>query len=111
MKKIILASLCMGISLSAAAAFIQDEPAIMDIIDVREMADDTPVLVQGNIIQQIEKEKYLFRDNTDEIIVEISDKAWKGVDVKRDDIVQLAGETDKDFSDTQIEVKQVIKVK
>ena len=111
MKNTILSLLCAGIVFPVSAAFIQEGPTIMDIIDVKDLADDTPVVIQGNIIQKIDKDKYLFRDNTDEIIVEINDKAWNKVDVRTEDTVQLVGETDKDFSETKIEVDQVIKVK
>lgn len=111
MKKTLL-TLLLGFSVPTFAAFIQEANSVKDIVDVKEMNDDTPVIIQGNIVQQLEDDKYIFRDNTDEVIVEIGKKAWHGVDVKATDTVQLVGEVDKDFSDdVEIDVKQVILVK
>ncbi len=104
--------LLLGIVFPVQSGFIKDTPSVMNVADVKEMSDDVPVLLQGHIIQQLDDENYLFKDETDEIVVEIDKKAWNKVDVRSSDIIQLKGTVDKDFSeDIKIEVDQVIPIK
>lgn len=73
-----------------------------------ELPDDAPVMLTGNIVSQIagKKKKFLFKDATGEIRVEIDRKAFGGLDITPQDTVQIIGKMDKDFGENpEIEVK------
>lgn len=58
-------------------------------------ADNAPVVLQGNIIKRLkDDDKFLFRDNTGEIVIEVEDEAWNGQDVSPSDKITLEGKVD-----------------
>ncbi len=75
----------------------------------KTLKDDTPVVLEGNIIEHLGKDKYTFRDETGDITIEIDKKDWKGVNVSPSDKVAISGEVDKDWSSIEIEVDSVVK--
>ena len=72
--------------------------------------DNTPVLLQGKIIQFMGDEKYLFEDNTGTITVEIDDRLWRGISIDENDMVEIVGEVDKSFRKIEIEVDSIRKL-
>ncbi|MDR0645111.1 MAG: NirD/YgiW/YdeI family stress tolerance protein [Treponema sp.] len=74
------------------------------------MKDGYPVTLQGKIERFFGDEKYLFTDDTGSIIVEIDNRLWRGLLVDQNDIVEITGEIDKDFTRTEIEVSSIKKV-
>ncbi len=86
-------------------------PKLTSIIDASKQADDTWVTLRGNIIQQDGDDKYTFRDASGQGIVEIERKAWAGQNISPSDTVDLITKVDKDWGATELEVKQVRKVK
>lgn len=77
---------------------------------VQEMKDDAWVRLEGHIEQRTGDERYLFRDNTGTMTVEIDDKRWAGQNVAPTDKVQLEGEVEKEWSKVEVDVKSVKKV-
>ena len=74
------------------------------------MGDDKPVVLVGKIEKSLGDEKYLFRDASGTIVVEIDNEDWNGVNVTPNDTVELRGETDKDyFKNPKVDVDAVIK--
>lgn len=71
--------------------------------------DDMPVVLEGNIVQHLGKDKYLFRDQTGDITIEIDNDDWKGVTVTPKDSVTIYGEVDKDWNSIEIDVDSIIK--
>ena len=74
------------------------------------MRDESYVTVRGNIVKRLTDDKYLFRDATGEIVVDIDNEDWAGVTVGPDDTVELSGEIDRDFNKVEIDVGIVRKV-
>ena len=74
------------------------------------MRDDTRVVLRGNIVQHLGKDKYLFQDASGTIRVEIDDDKWQGQTVTPSDIVELHGEIDKDWNSVEVEVNRVVKL-
>ncbi len=72
--------------------------------------DDAPATLRGNIVKQISKDKYLFRDSTGEIVVEIDKDEWGGVTVGPSDTVELTGEIDRDKKKVEFDADLVKKV-
>jgi len=75
----------------------------------KTLKDDMPVVLEGNIIQHLGKDNYLFRDSTGEITIEIDHDDWNGVTVKPKDTVTIYGEIDKDWNSFEIEVDSIKK--
>lgn len=80
----------------------------------KDLQDDAPVVLTGNIISQVmgKKHKFMFKDATGEILVDIDRKAFRGQEVTPQDTVRLMGKVDKDWGeDLEIDVKRLEIVK
>ena len=76
------------------------------------MADDSIVVLQGHIVNNLGDEKYTFQDATGIVVVEIDDEDWMGVTVTPADTVEILGEVDKEFiGRDKIDVKTIRVVK
>jgi uncharacterized protein (TIGR00156 family) len=74
------------------------------------LPDDTKVTLRGNITRALGGKKYMFRDATGEIVVEIGNKTWRGMSVGEQDLVEIFGEVDVERHGTEIEVKSIRKI-
>lgn len=95
---------------SSMGGFVGGSETIVTIKQVKEMRDDVPVVVQGNIVQRMGDEKYLFEDKTGSITVEIDDEDWRGQTITPSDTVKLYGEVDAGLFKTEIDVDYVEKM-
>lgn len=68
------------------------------------LSDDTPVVLVGQIEKSLGDEKYLFKDASGTVTVEIDHDDWRGLNVTPADTVVIQGEVDKDFFKTEIDV-------
>lgn len=84
-------------------------PALSSVQNAKSMADDSWVTLKGHILQYNGDKRYTFQDATGSIQVKIGHKAWRGLNVGPNDLVELHGEVDKDWNDLHIDVKQVLK--
>ena len=114
MKTVALILLAMFMGVSASMAQVGggfDGPrapslASMTVQQALDMPDDTIVVVTGHIVNSLGDEKYLFRDETGEVVIEIDNEDWRGQVVKPEDTIEIVGELDKEFFDrTKIDVK------
>lgn len=111
MKKIFIGSMAVLASVTAASAgFVDSNETIVTVAQVKEMRDDVPVIVTGNIVKNMGGEKYLFRDATDSIVIEIDDDDWNGLTVTPDDNVKLYGEVESKLFKTEIDVDRIEKL-
>lgn len=113
MKKIILFTSILTLSaISFANGGFQSQPKNMTINNVNSALnakDNTPVTLVGSIIEQIDDNEYLFKDNSGTIQIEVDKKAWNGQTITPQDTIEIRGKIDKDHKKTEIEVYQVIK--
>lgn len=75
-----------------------------------DKADDTIVQLTGRIISKIagKDDKYMFRDETGEMIADIDHKYFGGRQISDKDTVRITGKIDKDFGEpTKIDVKNI----
>lgn len=78
---------------------------VMTVAEALKVSDDTPVKLAGKIEKSLGNEKYLFKDATGTITIEIDDDDWRGVTATPDSELIIEGEVDKDmFRDTEIDV-------
>lgn len=72
--------------------------------------DDTYVTVQGNIIKKIASDKYLFKDVSGTITVEIDNEKLGNIDVSEKDTLELTGEIERKFNSVHLDVDSVRKL-
>lgn len=77
----------------------------------KNMSDDTHITLIGNIEQHLGGDKYLFKDKTGTIKVEIDHDKWNGQNVSPADKVEIRGEVDKGWTSVKIDVDEVRIVK
>lgn len=77
--------------------------------EAKNLSDEAPVILTGKIEENLGNEKYLFRDATGIITIEIDDDKWNGVTITPEDTVEVHGEIDKGFTKFEVEAKSVVK--
>jgi len=68
------------------------------------------VKLRGNITERLSDDRYVFRDASGTVNVEIEQKRWNGQNVTPQDQVEIQGKVDKDWNEFEIEVKQITKL-
>jgi uncharacterized protein (TIGR00156 family) len=53
----------------------------LTVEEAKNLRDDSPVLLRGNITRFLGDEKYLFSDDSGTITIEIENRLWKGLSV------------------------------
>ena len=100
--------LLLGFSQEAASQFVSDSSSVQTVAAVKEMKDNSWFTLEGHIVEQVRKERYVFRDQSGEIEVEIDDEKWKGRKVDPGTRIRISGEVEKDFlSSMEVEVKRI----
>lgn len=120
MNKFITASafvVALGLSTSALASgftgpqqaggFQGPGLAPSSVAEALKLNDDTLVVLVGQIEKSLGDEKYLFKDASGSVTVEIDNEDWRGVTVTPKDTIVIQGEIDKDFFKTEIDVDSV----
>jgi uncharacterized protein (TIGR00156 family) len=78
--------------------------------EVVALADETPVRLRGNIAQALKDDQYEFRNNAGTVIVKIGRRAWNGLLVNSDDMVEITGTVNKSFSRRTIRVRTIDRI-
>lgn len=74
------------------------------------LRDDSKVTLEGNIVKHLGGEKYLFKDATGEVEIEIDHDDWNGLQVGPEDTVIIYGEVDHHrHRATDIDVDRIMK--
>ena len=105
MKKIIfsltlLFSLVVGYSLNAVADYVgaSSFPTLKTVVDViKNGKDDQLAVLNGYIIKKVGNEKYIFKDSTGEIRIEIDKKRMPTQSFDEKTKVEITGEVEKEF--------------
>lgn len=82
---------------------------IVTIKQAMAMPDESEVTLSGQIEKRVKKDKYVFKDSSGTIMVEIDKKVWNGQTVTPNDTVIISGELDKNDDRSKIEVERLIK--
>lgn len=114
MKKLNLIALsmtCLFASTASAAEGGFQGPSqvniIRDVQAAQQAKDDAQVELTGHILSALKDERYIFRDTTGEITVEIDNELWRGNTVTPETNVMIRGEIDKDWSEKTVDVKSI----
>jgi uncharacterized protein (TIGR00156 family) len=99
-----------GTGLGAQDGYIGPGAEVIPVSAAKELRDDHPVILRGKIERFLGDEKYLFADETGNIIVEIDDRLWRGLSVDQNDTVEITGSVDKDRRKIEIEADSIKKL-
>ena len=75
-----------------------------------KIPDSSYVILQGNIEKQLGDDKYLFKDATGTITVDIDKEKWEGQVITPKDKTEISGELDKKFNYIKLDVDKVKKL-
>jgi uncharacterized protein (TIGR00156 family) len=101
----------LGLSLNAQQGGYKGPGATaVTVAEAKNLRDDTPVLLQGKIERFLGDEKYLFSDDTGNIVIEIDHKVWGSLSVDENEVVEINGEIDREFRGNEVEVKTIRKI-
>ena len=89
--------------------FVDENETILTVEQVEDLRDDTFVILEGNIVKSLGDEKYLFKDSTGTIEVEIDDEGWGGQSVGPKDVIKIYGDVDRGIFETEIDVDRIVK--
>ena len=119
MKKL-LAATSLALVLGLAGNAMAQQPAsvrggfqgpgltVMTVSEALKLNDDAPVKLSGKIEKSLGNEKYLFKDATGSITIEIDNEDWNGVNATPDTEIVITGEIDKDMlRDAEVDVDMV----
>ena len=110
MKKFALATL---LALSTSAVFASNTGFQGQQLTVKQALsaqDGSVISLVGNITQQLDDDEYVFTDGSDQIKVDIRNRAWRGLNVGPQDKIRVYGRVDNDaFQRTEVEVFRVEK--
>jgi uncharacterized protein (TIGR00156 family) len=79
--------------------------------EASKLRDDSYVILRGNVIRQLGEDKYVFRDSSGEINLDIDRDKWRGQIVSPETVVEIKGEIDKDWNSVEVDVDRLVVVK
>ena len=82
----------------------------ISVIETLKRPDDSYITVEGNIVKKISSDKYLFKDATGTMTVEIDNEKWGNTDVSEKDTLELSGEIERKFNSIHLDVDTVKKL-
>lgn len=84
---------------------------VVSVEEVRNMSDNSPVIIRGYLLRQNGENSYVFQDDTGTINLEIDEEDWGGQTFSPNDFVEVWGEVDKNgMSVTEIDVSAIKKL-
>ena len=84
-----------------------DNLKLITVAEAIDLPEDTHVKLVGYIVKSLGDEAYEFKDDTGTLVVEIDDDDWHGAQVGPTDRVELAGEIDREWRETGVDVDSV----
>jgi uncharacterized protein (TIGR00156 family) len=99
-------------ALAQSGGFIgADSSALVTAVAAAERPNESNVRLVGFLIEKLGSEKYLFRDDSGTIVVEIDDDDWSGIEASAETRVEIAGEVDREWKllqrETEIDVDSI----
>ncbi len=85
----------------------QEAASVTTVSNAKKLKDDSYVVLMGNIISKSGNEKYMFKDRTGTIQIEIDDEDWGDIQAGPKDTVIIEGEIDRDFNSVSVDVANI----
>jgi uncharacterized protein (TIGR00156 family) len=82
------------------------------VMQARSLPENSLVILTGNIVQSIGREKYTFRDSTGDIVIDVDRDLWTllGLSINANDRVEIRGEIDIENHAAEIDVRYIRKM-
>lgn len=80
------------------------------VAQLKTLPDDAHLILKGNIVRNVQGDKYEFKDATGTVELEIDRKYWNGQNVKPENTVKLIVEVNKNLLKTEYEVDAPVEV-
>ncbi|MDO4697066.1 MAG: NirD/YgiW/YdeI family stress tolerance protein [Pasteurellaceae bacterium] len=112
MKKLVTFIALITLSTTSLAGFQGNSTSsqkMSNVAQAKKAYDDSPIVLRGYIVKKVGDEKYLFKDRSGQIYVEIDDDIWGGLTVSPKDKVTIYGTVDKEKGKIEIDVKRISK--
>jgi len=84
--------------------------AVSTVAKAKTLPDNSAVVLRGNIEKSLGNEKYLFKDSTGTITVEIDNDKWGGINATPADKIEINGEIEKEWGSVKVDVASVRKL-
>ncbi|QYK01502.1 NirD/YgiW/YdeI family stress tolerance protein [Shewanella psychrotolerans] len=111
MPKKLTGTLILSCVLTLPAFAADNEPRAQKPInraaDTLKVKDDMPVELTGHLIKSLGDEKYLFRDNSGDVEVEIDNALWRDIEVNSNTSVTLRGDINDEWQGIEIEIDEM----
>ena len=105
---LIFSSVFTGTALAESGGFVGPmKDNITTVKEALEAEDDAQVTLTGYITSSLGDEKYHFKDDTGEMVIDIDDDDWNGLKVTPATKVIIRGEVDMDGSNIKIDVDTI----
>ena len=103
------AAMMFGVTSANAASMASDntEKPVSQVSDVKNMADDTTVYIQGYLIQNLGNEMYTFQDDSGTLTVEIDDDLMGNNMYSPTTLVWIAAEVDKEGDVVSLDAEEI----
>ena len=103
------AAMIFGATSVNAASMASDntEKPVSQVSDVKNMADDTTVYIQGYLIQNLGNEMYTFQDDSGTLTVEIDDDLMGNNMYSPTTLVWIAAEVDKEGDVVSLDAEEI----
>lgn len=98
-----------GNQYSQTQGFFDESTAVKTVAEALKASDDTPAILEGQILKQVGKSEFIFKDSTGEIQIDVSRRAWNGQTISPQDTIQIRGKVDKEWNEIEVDVKQIIR--
>jgi uncharacterized protein (TIGR00156 family) len=95
----------------APGGFSGPGPEETTVEKARQRPDDSYVILRGQIVRHLGNDKYLFRDSSGEINLDVDRDKWMGQTVTPENTVVIHGEVDRDWNSLEIDVDSLAAVK
>jgi uncharacterized protein (TIGR00156 family) len=82
-----------------------DSSPVVTAVTAADRPNESNVRLVGYLIEKLGDERYLFRDDSGTIIVEIDNDDWNGVQATAETRVEISGEVDREWRILQRETE------
>ncbi len=111
LSTLLAGALTLGLPAASQARYVgpsilNEKPSVQDIL--AQPVDGQPVRLQGKLLRQTARDRYVFSDGTAEILVEIDEDDFPRAPVDENTLVEIVGEVDTGLKrPPEIEVEEI----
>ncbi|HZX78230.1 NirD/YgiW/YdeI family stress tolerance protein [Lysobacter sp.] len=107
-RRYLLIALLLPTAASAQYVGPNAQASVTTAVAASKAADDTPVMLEGVLVQQLKADRYEFRDRSGTITVEIDPEDFPKQQVDATTPLRLYGEIDRDWAGmVEVDVERV----